>query len=64
MSSLGDETVWDFLEMLYGFIDAYKEHYADPLPRLRQQRYEELHETCNDERQVKLPIYEGIDDPF
>ena len=64
MPSLGDEAVWDLLEMLYGLIDAYEEHYADALHRLRQQRYEELHETCIDERQLKLPINDGIDDPF
>ena len=59
-----DEAVWDLLEVLYILIDAYEDHYADALQRLRQQRYEELHEARIDERQLKLPMHDGIDDPF
>lgn len=59
MPSLGDEAVWDLLEMMHGLIDAYEEHYAEPLQRLRNQRYRVLHEHCQDERQMNLPM-EGI----
>ena len=64
MSSLSDEAVWDLLEMLYGLIDAYEDHYAQVLQRLRNQRYQELHESWHDERQLNLPIRDNIDDAF
>ena len=49
MPELGDEAVWDLLEMLYGLIDAYESHYAHSLQRLRLERYRELHEQCEGE---------------
>ena len=64
MSSLSDEAVWDLLEMPCGLIDAYEDHYAHVLQRLRNQRYQELHESSHDERQLNLPIRDNIDDIF
>ncbi len=64
MSALSDEAVWDLLEMLHGLIDAYEEHYAEALQRLRHQRYQDLHAPCNDESQLNLHIHGKIDDPF
>ena len=64
MPILSDEAVWDLMELMHGLIDAYEEHYAEALQRLRNQRYQELHEHCHDERQMNLPM-EGISqDPF
>ena len=50
--------------MLYGLIDAYEDHYAQVLQRLRHQRYQELHEPWPRERQLNLPIRDDIDDEF
>ena len=64
MPSLSDEAVWDLLEMMHGLIDSYEEHYAEPLQRLRNQRYRELHEPRQDERQMNLPMEGTAQDPF
>lgn len=64
MPELGDEAVWDLLEMLYGLVDAYESHYATSLQRLRLERYNELHERCESEYQLNLPITDTTHDPF
>jgi hypothetical protein len=64
MPEHSDEAVWDLLEMLHGLIDAYEDHYAEVLQRLRLERYRELHEPCNDEHQLSLPIQDTTSDPF
>jgi len=42
MPELSDESIADVLTWLVAFVDAFEEHYADPLSRWRQRRYEEL----------------------
>ena len=64
MPSLGDEAVWDLLEMMHRLIDAYEEHCAESLQRLRHQRYRELHEPWHDERQMSLPMEKITQDPI
>jgi len=64
MPELGDEAIWDLLEMLYGLVDAYESHYAEPLQRLRLERYKELHEQRESEYQLNLPISDTTQDPF
>jgi len=64
MPELGDEAVWDLLEMLYGLVDAYESHYAESLQRLRLERYNELHERRESEYQLNLPISDTMQDPF
>jgi len=64
MPELGDEAVWDLLEILYGLIDAYESHYAQSLERLRLERYRELHEQREGERQLNLPIHDTQHDLF
>ncbi|MFK8079741.1 MAG: hypothetical protein AB8B97_05605 [Granulosicoccus sp.] len=61
MPELGDEAVWDLLEMLYGLIDAYESHYAQTLQRLRLERFQELHEG---EHQLNLPTPDTLQDRF
>lgn len=56
MPELGDEAVWDLLEILYGLIDAYESHYAQALQRLRHQRHRQLQEAREGEHQLNLPI--------
>jgi hypothetical protein len=63
LPTLSDENIADVLNWLIVFVDAFEEHYADPLARWRQKRYEELHELHDDE-QLQLPIADDIDDPF
>ncbi len=64
MPDLGDEAVWDLLEMLYGLVDAYESHYAQSLERLRLERYQELQERQEEEHQLSLPISDKIQDLF
>lgn len=64
MPSLSDEAVWDLLEMLHGLIDAYEDHYAEALQRLRRERYQELHEPWDDQHQLSLPIEDSMQEPF
>jgi hypothetical protein len=64
MPSLGDEAIWDLPEMLCALIDAYEEHYAEELQRLRLQRYRELHEDVAHDNQLHLPLHEWKDEPF
>ncbi len=64
MPELGDEAVWDLLEMLHGLIDAYESHYAQTLQRLRLERYHELHEQQDYEHQLSLPIHDTVHDSF
>ncbi len=64
MPILGDEAVWDLLDMLCALIDAYEEHYAEQLQRLRLQRYQELHRETTHENQLHLPLHEWGDEPF
>ena len=64
MPSLGDEAIWDLLEMLCALTDAYEEHYAAELKRLRLQRYRELHEEGSHNNQLCLPLNDWEDDPF
>jgi len=63
MPELSDESIADVLTWLVAFVDAFEEHYADPLSRWRQRRYEELHEQYDDE-QLDLPIDSSIDNLF
>ena len=63
MPELSDESIADVLTWLVAFIDAFEDHYAQPLSRWRQARYEELHKQDDDE-QLCLPIVPQIDDPF
>jgi len=44
--------------------DAYESHYATSLQRLRLERYNELHERCESEYQLNLPITDTTHDPF
>lgn len=64
MPSLNDEAIWDLLEMLCALIDAYEEHYAEELKRLRLQRFCELHEEAPHSHQLRLPLHDWEDDPF
>lgn len=64
MATLSDEAVWELLEMLHGLIDAYEAHYAEPLQRLRLERYRQLHESWDEEQQLSLPINDPLEDPF
>ena len=64
MAALSDEAVWELLEMLHGLIDAYEALYAEPLQRLRHERYRQLHESWGEEQQMSLPMNEMPDDPF
>ena len=64
MPTLGDEAIWDLLELLCALIDAYEEHYAEELKRLRLQRYRELHEEAPHNNQLRLPLHEWDDEPF
>lgn len=63
LPTLSDENIADVLHWLIAFVDAFEEHYADPLSRWRQKRYEELHEHEGDE-QLHLSMDHDIDDPF
>ena len=64
MPSLDDEAIWDLLELLCALIDAYEEHYAEELKRLRLQRYQELREDVAHDNQLHLPLHEWEDEPF
>ena len=45
------------------FVKAFEDHYAEPLSRWRQARYEELHQQ-NDDEQMRLLIDPQINEPF
>ena len=60
---LNDGSIADVLTWLIAFVEAFEDHYAKPLSRWRQARYEELHQQNNDE-QMRLPIDLQIDEPF
>ena len=64
MAHMSDEAVWDLLDVLYGLIDAYETHYAEPLQRLRIARYQQLHEPDATKQQMNLPIIDSLDDLF
>lgn len=64
MPSLGDEAVWDLLELLHGLIDAYENHYAQTLQRLRLEHCREWEEAWEDEHQLPLPIDDSMQEPF
>lgn len=64
MAHMNDEAVWDLLVLLYGLIDAYEAHYAEPLQRLRLARYQQLHESGDAHQQMELPITDPLNDPF
>ena len=63
MPELNDESIADVLTWLMAFVDAFEDHYAEPLSRWRQARYEELHQQ-NDDEQLSLPIGPRIEDTF
>ena len=63
MVDLNDESIADVLTWLIAFVEAFEDHYAEPLSRWRQARYEELHQQ-NDDEQMRLPIDPQIDEPF
>lgn len=63
MPTLSDENIADVLQWLIVFVDAFEDHYADPLARWREKRYEEIHEDF-DNGQLRLPIVPRIDEPF
>ena len=62
MTELGDESIADVLTWLVAFVDAFEDHYAEPLSRWRQARYEQLHQQ--DDEQMHLPIGTQTDDAF
>jgi hypothetical protein len=64
MPILDDEAIWDLLETLCALIDAYEDHYAEQLQRLRLKRYRELHEEAVRDNQLHLSLHEWDDDPF
>ena len=64
MPSLGDEAVWDLLELLYGLVDSYENHYAETLQRLRLEYCRDMEETWEDEHQLPLPIDDSMQEPF
>lgn len=41
LQSLSDENIGDVLQYLIAMVDAFEDHYADPLRRLREQYYEQ-----------------------
>lgn len=41
LPSLSDENIGDVLQYLLAMVDAFEDHYADPLRRLREQYYEQ-----------------------
>ncbi len=55
MPSLSDENIGDMLDLLLALVDAYEAHYANPLHRLRERRYQELHEQY-ERNQFDLPL--------
>jgi hypothetical protein len=63
LPTLSDENIADVLHWLIVFIDAFEEHYADPLSRWRQKRFEELHQDDHGE-QLDLSMDQNIDDLF
>jgi len=63
MPELSDESIADVLTWLVAFVDAFEDHYAEPLSRWRQARYEELHRQDDDD-QLSLPIGPWTDDIF
>ena len=63
MTDLNDESIADVLTGLIAFVEVFEDHYAEPLSRWRQARYEELHQQ-NDDEQMRLLIDPQIDEPF
>ena len=63
MTELSDESIADVLTWLLAFVEAFQDHYAEPLSRWRQARFDELHDQEDDE-QMRLPIGPQIDEPF
>lgn len=64
MAHMNDEAIWELLTVLYGLIDAYETHYAEPLQRLRQARHRQLCEQGDGRRQMRLPIDDSQEDLF
>lgn len=62
MPHMSDQAVWELLDVLYGLIDAYEAHYAEPLQRLRLARYQQLHQPGDAHCQMNLPINDPLDD--
>ena len=55
LPTLSDENLGDVLRYLLAMVDAFEQHYADPLRRLREKHYqEELDEVT--EQQLDLPM--------
>ena len=50
LPSLSDENIGDVLQYLIAMVDAFEDHYADPLRRLRAQ-YQEQERADSDEQQ-------------
>ena len=50
--------------MLHGLFDAYEDHYAEVLQKLRLERYRELHEPCKVEHQLSLLKQDTTPDQF
>ena len=50
LPSLSDENIGDVLQYLLAMVDAFEDHYADPLRRLREQ-YQEQERPNLDEQQ-------------
>jgi hypothetical protein len=63
MPHLSDEAVWDLLELLVGLLDAYENHYAVELQRLRAQRHHEIIRE-HERRQLLLALNEFDEEPF
>lgn len=64
MAYMSDEAVWELLDVLYGLIDSYEAHYAEPLQRLRLARSRQLHEPDENQRQMDLPFNDPLDNLF
>jgi len=63
MPHLSDEAVWDLLELLVGLLNAYENHYAVELQRLRAQRHQDIiREHEHDQLLLALSEFDG--EPF
>ena len=63
MPDMSDEAVWDLLELLIGLVDAYENHYAVELQRLRAQRHHEILRE-QERRQLLLALSEFDEESF
>jgi len=50
LPSLSDENIGDVLQYLLAMVDAFEDHYADPLRRLREQYHEQQRPDLDEEQ--------------